>query len=159
VNLQNKEESIMAKPAEAKKVAREKRPSRIPLGANRDVLTVEGVPEGYVGRWVNDDVSKNRIPRALDGGYEFVTDNGDIFVGDSTVDNMDAVRRGTRPKSGSVKCKNVGNGVVAYFMAIRKDWYEEDQKAKQDEIDANEADIFRKLTSGSDGTYGDVNKF
>lgn len=126
------------------------RPTRIPVGANRDVLTVEGIPDGKVARWVND--SEGRIQKFLEGGYEFVTEDG-ITVGTRTIDNNEL-----RKKGGSVKSKPMGQGITAYLMAIDKDFYTEDQGVKASEIAENESDMFRKLNSGSDGTYGEVGK-
>lgn len=135
----------------AKTTKKTARPNRIPVGANRDVLTVDGIPDGYVGRWVND--TEGRIQKFLDGGYEFVTEEG-VTVGERTVDNSEG-----REKAGSVKSRAVGQGITAYLMAIKKEWYEEDQTAKASEIAENETELFRKLNSGSDGTYGGVDKY
>lgn len=129
-----------------KKTIAKKRPKRIPVGGSRDILTVDGLPEGYVGRWVNDEDA--RIQKFLDGGYEFVQRNGEIAVGVTTVDSSEG--------SGSLYSKNVGNGIVAYLMAIPKEYYEEDAKERAKQVDKTEADMLRKLNNGDDGRYGEV---
>ena len=117
---------------------------RIPLSGARDILTAE-VKEGYVGRWVND--IDNRVQKFIDAGYEFVTSAGDYLAGEESLNNAKS------PTSGVIS-KNVGKGVTAYLMAQRKEWYEEDQKAKHDIIERQEQAIFD--TSG-EGRYGKVN--
>ena len=122
---------------------------RTPLGGNRNVMTVDGVPKGYIGRWINDINEGLRITNALAGGYEFVTAEG-VTTGDRTVDNNQ------KESKSAVVTKNVGGGITSYLMAIKKEFYDEDQVAKEEEIAAQETDIFRKLNSGTDGTYGGV---
>jgi hypothetical protein len=74
--------------------------------------------EGKVPRWFND--KEDRIQRALESDYEFVTYDG-VRVGDKEEGEDD--RR--------IK-KHVGRGVYAYLMAIPKEYYDEDQAAKEE---------------------------
>lgn len=127
----------------AQRKAANKRPERTPISGNRDILTVDGKDEEYVYRWMND--MDNRIQRALDGGYNFVTDDGKQ-VGTRQVDNPNS-------NVGSVVSKDVGKGVTSYLMALPRDLYEQDQAAKHSDIDSTEASL-RK--SGQDGNYGSV---
>ncbi len=117
------------------------RTKRVPISGNRDVLTVSGIPKGYVARWVND--VDDRIQKFKAAGYEFVTDEG-VTTGDRTVNNGDNV--------GSVITKNVGGGVVGYLMAQRQEYYDEDQANSQAAIDETEAAITRK----KEGQYGSI---
>lgn len=112
---------------------------RVPV-SGRNVLTVQGKDPNYVYRIVNDE--EDRITRFLDGGYELVPDKA-VEVGDKRV--------GQTSSEGTVKQLSVGGGKKAVVMRIRKDWYEEDQKAKQGFVDQQEAATKQKAL---DGTYG-----
>ena len=120
---------------------KENRPKRVPISGNRNILTVSGIPKGYMGRWVND--VDNSIDKFKAAGYEFVTDKN-VVVGDRTINSGNDV--------GSIVTKNVGGGVVAYLMAQRKEYYEEDQAAKANSIAETEAAITRK----KEGQYGSI---
>lgn len=101
-------------------------PKRIPVSGARDLLTVAEQDPNYVYRWVND--KEGRLKKFKRGGYEVVTSDNE--VGQSTVD------RGS--KLGSAITKSVGGAVTAVLMRIPREWYDEDQKAKQDNITALE---------------------
>ena len=118
------------------------RPKRIPLGT-RNVLTAPK-REGYVRRFVND--TPGRIKQFEDAGYSVVRDN--IEIGDP--------KAGKGNKVGSAVSKPVGGGTKGVLMEIKKEWYQEDQKAKQDVILEGERDMKRQLNSGANGTYGGV---
>lgn len=120
-----------------------KKPTRIPMG-RRNVLKVHGLEEdeNYHYRFFND--VGDRLLQCLDAGYEFVPKEG-MQVGDKTVDSA----RGTE----SVVKKGVGNGVVAYLMRIPREFWEEDQAAKQRLVDQSEEGIRKPKV---DGAYGSV---
>lgn len=121
------------------------RRKRTPLSAIQQRLQIRHSPPGYVCRWIND--SGGRLQSALDGDYQFVTDEGVM-----------AERAGT---TGTESDKRISyivdktNGMKAYLMAIRQEFYDEDQTAKQRKID----DLDRALKSGQhdresgDGRY------
>lgn len=127
----------MTKEAIAK--APERRVRRTPIG-KRNVLTVSGMEEGYNYRFVND--SGDRVQEFLDNGWEKVPAKK-VRVGDKRI--------GAASEEGTDATASVGQGVKAYIMRIRKDWYEEDQEAKQAHINATEAATREKAL---DGTYG-----
>lgn len=122
-----------------------KRPARIPVGAARDILTVNGQDPNYVYRWVLDDPKRpGRIQRFKDGGYEIVTDSNEI--GQSTVDRGKKLGSAiTRPDGGS----------TLVLMRILKEWYDEDQVAKAEKIADLEATMLADEMSG-DGRYGSL---
>lgn len=110
----------------------EQRAERVPLGIKRSKLAVKDQDPAYMYRWVND--VGGRILDAQNGGYEFVTD---AKVGEGDVANRNA-SAGNRI-SRVVGKTDRGNAITAYLMRIRKEWYDEDQKAKKrqlDEVDA-----------------------
>lgn len=115
------------------------RTQRTPIG-QRNVLTVAGKDPNYVYRIVND--SGDRIQMFLEAGYELVSDS-DVRVGDKRVNKGSA--------EGSVSQVSVGQGQKAMVMRIKKEWYDEDQTAKQRQVDQLEATIKEKAL---DGTYG-----
>lgn len=127
------------------------RPNRTPIHGARDVLKVEGVPRGLHTRWVND--VDDRILRFREAGYEFVTSKG-ILVGDRTVEQTPEAESNI----GSVVCKRVGHvegrPLMAYLMAIEEEFFEEDQKRKQDKITRKEQGITQP--NREEGQYGKV---
>ena len=100
------------------------RRKRTGFGVQRLKLTLDGKTmqrlnaEGKVPRWFND--KEDRIQRALESDYEFVTYD-DVKVGDKEEGDED--RR--------IK-KHVGRGVYSYLMAIPKEYYDEDQAIKEE---------------------------
>jgi len=107
------------------------RTKRIPLGSPHRKLNVAGVDfneRGTVGRWIND--SAGRLQQAQQGGYDFVQDPT-ITIGDAEDGNSDLGSSVSR-----VVGKNEdGTPLRAYLMEIPKEMYDEDQKAKQAELD------------------------
>jgi hypothetical protein len=116
------------------------RVKRTPV-SGRNRLTVQGKDPNYVYRIVNDE--EGRIARFQEGGYELLEDEA-VKVGDK--------RANQTSSEGSVKQLSVGGGKKAYVMRIRRDWYEEDQKAKQAQVDALEATTKKKALDGRYGT-------
>lgn len=117
------------------------RKERTPVGGARDVLTVNGKDPNYVYRWVLD--APGRVTRFEQGGYEVVTDA--LEIGQRTVDR--------ESKVGSAVTKASGSGGTLVLMRILKEWYDEDQQAKQDRIDDLEATMRQEATQ-RDSDYG-----
>jgi hypothetical protein len=112
---------------------------RTPVG-RRNVLTLSGKEPGYEYRYVND--IGDRVQQFLDAGYELV-EAKDVQIGDTRI--------GRPSGEGSKAQASVGNGVKAFAMRIREDWYAEDQAAKQAHVKAIEDATKEKAL---DGTYG-----
>lgn len=106
------------------------RRKRNPLGVmrlkmNLDHQTMERLEaEDKVPRWIND--SDTRIQDAMAGDYEFL--NRAV----STGDNQEAVEEDRRIRKVVGKHKD-GSPMYAYLMAIPRDYYEEDQRAKEEQ--------------------------
>lgn len=115
------------------------RVTRTPVG-QRNILTVKGKDPNYEYRIVND--VEDRIAQFQDAGYELVPDEA-VDVGDKRASQGSSI--------GSKKLFSVGQGVKAYVMRIKKEWFDEDQRAKQRQVDAQESSIKEKAL---DGTYG-----
>ena len=122
-----------------------KRPERVPVDGRRDVLTVSNKDPGFVYRWVND--IEDSIARYMRGGYEQVTHS--VKIGESE----QAGGGDSSPVS-----KYVGGGITAILMRIKREWYDEDQRLRDEHTDASEADMFRALNDGRDGKYGEVKR-
>lgn len=106
----------------------EKRVQRKPL-FQRGPQSINGTKDpNYVYRFVNDTGS--RIHNFQQAGYELVKDD-ELTVGDSRV--QDASELGTSKRVIS------NDGTTSYLMRIKKEWYDEDQKAKAQAIDEQEA--------------------
>lgn len=127
--------------------ANEGRSRRIPLGRARQKLSAKQI-DGYVTRWINDE--NGRVQQAQEGGYEFVTQEEAGHIGE---DNSDG-----NTDLGDHVSKTVGSGtnghpMRAFLMKIRKEYYEEDQAAKQSQIDEVENAIRRGMNV--DGSAGE----
>ena len=123
------------------KLEAKRKPRRTSINGTRNVLTVSGKEPGFEYRVVNDD--GDRISQFEEMGYEVVKDSN-IKVGDRRIANP--------TKEGSPIQVAVGGGQKAYVMRIRKDWYDEDQKAKQRAVSELEATTKQDTVNGSD--YG-----
>lgn len=113
---------------------------RTPVGL-RNKLTVQGKDANFEYRFVNDKDS--RIAEFQDAGWELV-DATDVKVGDRRVD--------TASSEGSKTQIPVGNDTKAFLMRIKKEWYQEDQAAKQEHVNQVEQGMYRDARALSD--YG-----
>ena len=122
---------------------------RVPVSGVRDILTVDGKDPNYMYRWVADRSENGQvIYRYRRGGYEFCNSEEDLSIGE------DAVYKST--DVGSLYRVPAGDrspGQYLYLMKIRKELYEEDQKAKQDLILARETQSTKP--DGSLDQYGE----
>lgn len=119
---------------------RAKRVRRARVGGRPDVLTVKTQEPGFEYRVVAD--RRGRIEQLTERGYEIVTHETE--VGDKRV--------GVPTQEGSPVKINLGRGEQGYLMRIPKEWYEEDQAAKQEEI----AEIEEQMIPNEPGHYGKV---
>jgi len=135
------------------------RRERTPFSANRQRLALKfsdkDFEDRFVVRWFND--TEDRISRALDGGYEFLSPDEIIGVGDRDVHsgNQDLNSKVSRIVNG----RRDGNPEVrAFAMKIRKDWYEEDQAKKEDRNKLVDIAINAGKAGGADieNKYGQV---
>ena|SRR3990167_9525864 len=117
------------------------RVKRTPVSGARDILTVRDKDPNYVYRWVNSSVV-GRVLKFQDGGYEVVQANPE--VGQNTVD------KGTQ--LGSTVQRQSG-GSVLLLMRIKKEWYDEDQAAKMEEVDALEATMKQEAMRDRYGSF------
>jgi hypothetical protein len=115
------------------------RPQRVPVGT-RNVLTVAGKDPNYEYRIIND--TGDRVQEFMDAGYTLVSDDS-VKVGDKRVNKASS--------EGSIAQLSVGQGQKAVVVRIKKEWYQEDQKKKQDKVDSQENATKSKAL---DGTYG-----
>jgi hypothetical protein len=102
---------------------------RQPMGGYTQQLAVTGVPEGYTARWVNHD--GERVQQALNAGYIPMLKDGS--VGDIEVSGGDLAHE-DQWISKPVGETNYGK-LIAYLMAIKTEWYKENQQVKQTDID------------------------
>ena len=115
------------------------RPKRTPING-RNVLTVQGKDPNYVYRIVND--VGGRVDMFKEAGYEMVLDK-DVKVGDRRVNSASA--EGSNAQVAVDK-----SGTKAFVMRIPKEWYEEDQKAKQERVNELEQTIKKDALSKND---------
>lgn len=97
----------------------------------------------YEYRFVNDTGS--RIHNFQQAGYEFVTGD-ELVVGDSRVTDASDL--------GSNKRVISNDGTTSYLMRIKRDWYKEDQQAKAQQIQEQEAAMKQEASAGM---YGKLN--
>jgi len=117
------------------------RTRRSPINGVRNKLNVRGQEPGYVYRIVND--IEDRVQSLQEMGYEIVTDKG-VTVGDKRIANP--------TQEGSPVKVSVGQGVQAYVMRQKQEWFDEDQKAKNARNDELEAQMKREAKDA--GFYG-----
>ena len=115
-----------------------KRERRTPTAGLRDKLTVYDKDANFHYRWVRND--EGRVRWFQERGYEIVTQSHE--VGEKAVDS------GTQ--LGSAVTKFGGGTVTLILMRIPKEWFDEDQAAKEDAIAATEATMKRP----GEGGYG-----
>ena len=124
-----------------KQLATKRTARRTPINGTRNVLTVSGKDPEYEYRVVND--TGDRVAQMQELGYEIVQDNS-VKVGD---------RRISVPtKEGSPVKASVGGGIQGYVMRIRKDWFDEDQKSKQQQVNELESNMKTEALKSAD--YG-----
>ena len=119
-----------------------KRPERKPL-FQRGPQSISGQKDpNYVYRFVNDTGA--RVSNFQQAGYELVEDT-ELLVGDARVSDPSA--------TGSSKRVTSNDGTVSYLMRIKKEWYDEDQKAKAAVVAETEEAMKQ---SASQGMYGSI---
>ena len=96
------------------------------------VLNLPNVPEGMVARVVND--VEDRVERMKELGYMPYEHREGAEV-NSTQQTTTL---------GSVWNKSVGGGTRGVLMVIPKEWYDENQKHKQNRLDETEAQLQHK---------------
>ena len=105
---------------------------RSPINGTRNRLNVRGKEPGYVYRIVND--VDDRIQTFQEMGYEIVNDSA-VSVGDKRV--------ATATQEGSPIKVSVGQGIQAYVMRQKQEWYDEDQAKKQAHVNDLEKSMKR----------------
>lgn len=131
---------------------------RRPLSGFRDILSVEGKDPNYVYRFVKDVDSMvenkegginlkpgQRIMRFQAAGWTFV-DSESVTVGSNHIWKTENV--------GSIVRVPAGNNEYLYLMRISREWYEEDQRAKERSL----IDIENQYSGEpqGEGMYGSV---
>lgn len=114
---------------------------RASINGVRNKLNVRGKDPNYVYRIVNDIDQGDRIQQFKDRGYELVGSDK-VKVGDKRVDSSSP--EGTQAQI------NVGQGVKAFVMRIPKEWYDEDQAIKEEEIRKTEATMEQEAKADYD---------
>lgn len=123
-------------------IEHKKRPKRIPVGT-RNILSFPKRP-GYVRRLVTD--IDDRILQFEQAGYEVVK-RKDLPTGDP--------RAGEPSQMGMPVTKDLGAGMKGVLMEQKQEWYDEDQKLKQDKIKADELSM-KRTTGGIEDGYGEI---
>lgn len=117
------------------------RTRRTPINGTRNRLNVRGQDPDYVYRIVND--IDDRVQTLQEMGYEIVTDKN-VTVGDKRIANP--------TQEGSPVKVSVGQGIQAYVMRQKKEFFDEDQLAKAAKNDELEATMKREAKEA--GFYG-----
>lgn len=130
-------------------MAKPQRKERIPVNGNRDILTIAKHLQdpNYEYRFVLD--IPGRLYKFDQAGWEIVKDE-EITVGQPAVDQPEN-------RLGSAVTVSRG-GQVLVLMRILKEWYDKDQEAKQEKVDAIEqlmnAQVRTGRLDGQPGFYG-----
>lgn len=119
-----------------------KRPQRTKI-EGRGVLTVKGKDPNYHYRVVND--IHDRVQDFIDNGWELCQAN-EVRVGDKRVETTSAIGANAEITVGRTVSQK------AFVMRIPKEWWEEDQRYKEQEADAQEETMKRDPA----GDYGNI---
>lgn len=119
--------------------APERRVRRASIG-RPNVLTVNGKDPDFEYRVVND--TGDRVAEFVDRDWEVVSAKS-VRIGDKRVNSS--------APEGTVAQANLGRGMKGYVMRIPKEFYEQDQAAKQAEVMKTEQATKQEAL---DGTYG-----
>ena len=125
---------------EENRTERKKRP---PINGKGDVLSLSGLDDNYQYRVFND--KGTRIAQHQDYGWEVVA------ADDVTIGTRNDVSTAGTAAAVTVDSNDGTQGIV---MRIRKDWYDEDQTAKQAKIAETEKAITGE--NNENGNYGKV---
>lgn len=114
------------------------------VGDTADIMTVVGKDPEYEYRWVNDE--RGKVERAIEAGYDVVLEEHLIGAG-------------TEKTAGSANTITVDrkHGVKAVLMRIKKEWAEEDRRARARAIAQSEETLFKEERE-ADGRYGTLTK-
>lgn len=112
------------------------RPQRTPING-RNILSVSGKDPAYVYRVVNN--VGDRIEVFKEAGYELVPAS-DVKVGERRVD-------AASPEGSYAQVSVDSQGTKAFIMRIPREWYEEDQRTKQKQVDELERTIKNEALS------------
>ena len=125
---------------------RNKRPRRNMFNGTQQRLAVYGSIPGYHLHIFNDEAG--RIEQALATGYEFVEPHEvDLETSRRVTETNGAVDNKIRHVVGKTEGNNAQ---YAYLMKIKQEYFDEDQKAAQDEISAKENYMLRNGGSNAD---------
>lgn len=127
--------------------ARPKR--RVPMHGNfRDILTVTGTDPAYEYRWVSDvDERGSRIFKFNQAGWHFAPKDG-LGIGEHSV------YRSASLDSDIVRKPAGKDGRYLYLMRIEREYYEEDQAAKDQIVLDRKRDLLRQ--KDAPGFYGKI---
>ena len=119
------------------------------MGGYTQTLAVDGIPPGYRGRWVNHE--SNKVQSAINAGYIPALKDGSL--GDLEVSGGDLA------DEEQWITKSVGDTIngklFAYLMVIKEEWYQEDQRKKQVDIDLFDEAIKTGKTKDASGNMVD----
>lgn len=130
------------------------RKKRVSMGVPRSKLAAPKIP-GYVTRWFNNRAGRLDLAKQSDWEHVTYSELNGQSIGETNV-------RPTTDQMGEdvsalVGTDERGSELRAYYMKLKQEWYDEDQKAKADFIDAREQGI--TILQGVDAAhqYGEEN--
>jgi len=148
------------KKAASRAEATSERPRRSSVAGRRGKLEVQGLDRDmFEYRWVKDAGNEQQAP---DGTLHFVPgqrivqflDDGWVFVKRDEVGTIGETQVYSGSGMGDIIRQAAGMDEYLFLMKIKKDWYEEDQQAKEQEI--REREQQQTAVNSEDGQYGSV---
>ncbi len=125
-------------------MAETKRVRRTPInGSRRKIPVIKNPDPDYVYRYVYDSPNDNRIAEMLERDYEVADSNKTQVVQTKRVGDASALGSQVTVPSGSNKL---------VLMRIKKEYYDEDQKSKMDQVKETEGTMHAPVEGG----YGKV---
>lgn len=123
------------KPTKVEKVRK-----RIRIGGQKLKLSAN-IPEGYVGHIFND--APGELAEAKAAGWDFINDRDGTMVLGEDDGNTDIGSRVSR-------VVDRGTGQKGYLMVLKQEFFDEDKKAKEVEVDKIANAIENGVLTGSD---------
>lgn len=104
---------------------------RTPVNGVRNRINIQGKDPAYVYRLVNDINQGDRVQGFIENGWEVVQSKEIKKTADKRVADPSA--------EGSNVSLHVGHGTKGVLMKLPREWYNEDQQAKEDTLKTQES--------------------
>lgn len=128
-------------------IVRGERPKRTSI-VNQGRLNVQNKDPNREYRFVNDE--KGKVEIKVTQGWVIEQSKDHVGLGGARLESAST--------QGSAARLPVGNGISGVLMSIDRDWYLEDQRERQQRVDATEQSIKNDALNSHKGSFSVSNK-